>query len=295
MRSMVKPAPFEYHLPQTLQEALRKLKDLENARLIAGGQSLMPMLNLRLAYPDHLIDLHGVEGLAYIREEGDEVAIGAMTAQRTIEFSDLIKRRLPLLSEAILSVGHRQTRNRGTIGGSLCHLDPAAELPLVAAALDATILVTGSAQARRVAMAEFAVDFMTPAIAADEIVTEIRFTPWPHGHGWAFTEFARRKGDFAIVAAAALLDLAPDGRIARAALALGGVGPVPVRVSAAECALVGNIPDQDLFARAATHCAAIDPLNDPLAPSWYRRKLAPVLAQRVLATAHRRALGKQHD
>jgi len=295
MRSMVKPAPFEYHLPQTLQEALRKLKDLENARLIAGGQSLMPMLNLRLAYPDHLIDLHGVEGLAYIREEGDEVAIGAMTAQRTIEFSDLIKRRLPLLSEAILSVGHRQTRNRGTIGGSLCHLDPAAELPLVAAALDATILVTGSAQARRVAMAEFAVDFMTPAIAADEIVTEIRFTPWPHGHGWAFTEFARRKGDFAIVAAAALLDLAPDGRIARAALALGGVGPVPVRVSAAECALVGNIPDQDLFARAATHCAAIDPLNDPLAPSWYRRKLAPVLAQRVLATAHRRAQGKQHD
>lgn len=295
MRSMVKPSPFEYHLPQTLQEALRKLKGLENARLIAGGQSLMPMLNLRLAYPDHLIDLNGVEGLAYIREEGNEVAIGAMTAQRTIEFSDVIKRRLPLLSEAILSVGHRQTRNRGTLGGSLCHLDPAAELPLVAAVLDATILVTGSARTRMVAMADFAADFMTPAIEADEIVTEIRFTPWPHGHGWGFTEFARRKGDFAIVAAAALLDLAPDGRIARAALALGGVGPVPVRVSAAECVLVGNIPDQDLFARAATHCAAIDPLNDPLAPSWYRRKLAPIFAQRVLATAYRRAQGKQHD
>ena len=255
----------------------------------------MPMLNLRLAYPDHLIDLNGVEGLAYIREEGNEVAIGAMTAQRTIEFSELIKRRVPLLSEAILSVGHRQTRNRGTLGGSLCHLDPTAELPLVAAALDATIVVTGSAQARRVAMADFAVDFMTPAIEADEIVTEIRLTPWPHGHGWAFAEFARRKGDFAIVAAAAMLDLAPDGRISRAALALGGVGPVPVRVSAAEAMLVGNTPDQDLFARAAAHCAALDPLNDPLAPSWYRRKLAPVFAQRVLATAYRRAQGRQHD
>ena len=285
----MKPTPFEYHLPQTLQEAVCNLHDFENARLLAGGQSLMPMLNLRLAYPDHLIDLNGVAGLAYIREDGDAVAIGAMTAQRTIEFSDLIKRRLPLLAEAILSVGHRQTRNRGTLGGSLCHLDPAAELPLVAAALDATIVVTGSAGEREVTMADFAVDFMTPAIATDEIVTEIRFTPWRGGHGWAFAEFARRHGDFAIVAAAALIELAPDGRIARAALALGGVGAVPVRVSAAERALVGNAPDQDLFARAATHCTAIDPLNDPLAPAWYRRKLAPIFAQRVLATACLRA------
>ena len=291
----MKPTPFEYHLPQTLQEAVRNLHDFENARLLAGGQSLMPMLNLRLAYPDHLIDLNGVAGLAYIREDGDAVAIGAMTAQRTIEFSDVIKRRLPLLSEAILSVGHRQTRNRGTLGGSLCHLDPAAELPLVAAALDATIVVTGSAGERQVAMADFAVDFMTPAIAADEIVTAIRFTPWRSGHGWAFAEFARRHGDFAIVAAAALIELAPDGRIARAALALGGVGAVPVRMSAAERALVGNAPDPELLARAATHCAAIDPLNDPLAPAWYRRKLAPIFAQRVLATACRRAQGGAHD
>ena len=288
----MKPPPFEHHLPRTVQEAVQNLRDFENARILAGGQSLMPMLNLRVAYPDHLIDLNGVEGLAYVRDEGDEVAIGAMTAQRTIEFSDLVRRRLPLMAEAILSVGHRQTRNRGTIGGSLCNLDPSAELALVAAAHDATIVVPGSDRVRRIPMAEFAAGYMTPAIDADEIVTEIRIRPWPAGHGWGFTEIARRKGDFAIVAVAALVDLAPDGRIARAALALGGVGPVPVRVHAAEAMLAGKAPDDGLLARATEHCAAIDPLEDVHVPPWYRRRLAPLLAQRVLAAACDRARGK---
>ena len=285
----MKPPPFEYHSPKTLQQALRHLSEFENARLLAGGQSLMPMLNMRLATPEHLIDLAGVEGLAYIVEEGNEIAIGAMTGQRTIEFSDVIKRRLPLLSEAILSVGHRQTRNRGTIGGSLCHLDPAAELPLVAMALDATIRVTGPAGIRAISMAAFAVDFMTPAIEADEIVTEIRFRPWLEGHGASFIEFARRKGDFAVVAVAAMLDLASDGRIARASLAVGGVGPVPVRVSEAEAMLVGNAPDAALFTRAAVPCAAIEPLTDPHAPPWYRRRVAATLARRALQAACLRA------
>lgn len=285
----MKPAPFEHHLPRTLQEALRNLKDFENARVIAGGQSLMPMLNLRLAYPDHLVDLNGVEDLAYIREEGGEVLIGAMTAQRTIEFSEVIKRRVPLMSEAILSVGHRQTRNRGTIGGSLCHLDPSAELPLVAATLDATVVVSSVAGSRRIPMADFPAGFMTPAIEADEIVTEIRIEPWPEGHGSAFTEYTRRKGDFAIVAAAALIDLARDGRIARASLALGGVGAAPVRMTEAERVLVGATPDAGVLERAAALCADIDPPDDPLIPAWYRRKLAPVLARRVLETAIRRA------
>ncbi|MEO7157537.1 MAG: FAD binding domain-containing protein [Vicinamibacterales bacterium] len=238
----MKPPPFEYHHPRTLQQALQHLSDFENARLLAGGQSLMPMLNMRLAMPEHLIDLAGVGDLAYILEASSEIAIGAMTTQRTIEFSDLIRRRLPLLSEAILSVGHRQTRNRGTIGGSLCHLDPSAELPLVAMALDATIRVTAAGGTRSIPMAEFAVDFMTPAIEGNEIVTEIRFQPWPEGHGAAFLEFARRKGDFAVVAVAVMLQLAPDGRIARASLAVGGVGPVPVRVKEAEAILVGSAP-----------------------------------------------------
>src|SRR5579862_1293315 len=276
----MKPPPFQHHLPRTLREAVGNLQEFDNARVLAGGQSLMPMLNLRIAYPDHLIDLNGIEGLAYIREAGDELVIGAMTAQRTIEFSPLIRRQLPLMADAILEVGHRQTRNRGTIGGSLCHLDPAAELPLVAVAFDAVVVVTGADGDRDVAMADFAAGYMSPAIGKDEIVSAIRFKPWREGHGWAFAEYARRKGDFAMVSVAAMLDLVPGGRIARAALALGGVGPVPLRVVAAENALVGNTPGPDLFARAAAHCADIEPLEDAFVPPWYRRKLGPVLAQR---------------
>ena len=290
----VKPPPFEYHNPQTLEQALRQLAELDNARLLAGGQSLMPMLNLRLAAPQHLIDLGGVEGLSHITEEGAAIAIGAMTAQRTIEFSPLVRRRLPLLSEAILSVGHRQTRNRGTIGGSLCHLDPAAELPLVAMAFEATVELSSAAGTRTLPMADFAVDFMTPALAAGEILTAIRFRPWPEGHGAAFIEFARRKGDFAIVAVAAMLDLGADGRISRAALAVGGVGPLPVRVQDAEAILVGGVPDAALFARAAVPCAAIEPLTDPHAPPWYRRRVAAALARRALQAAFERAGGKAH-
>lgn len=287
----MKPPPFQHHLPQTLREAVDCLRQYENARLLAGGQSLLPMLNLRIVYPDHLIDLGGIDGLAYIREEDGEVVIGAMTAQRTIEFSDLVRRRLPLMAEAILEVGHRQTRNRGTIGGSLCHLDPAAELPLVAVAFDATVIVAGKEGERAAEITDFAAGYMSPAIGPDEIVSAIRFKPWREGHGWAFTEYARRKGDFAMVSVAAMLDLAPDGRIARAVLALGGVGPIPLRVSAAESELVGKLPTLDHFARAARYCSAIEPLEDAFVPPWYRRKVAPVLAQRVLAIASQRAQG----
>jgi carbon-monoxide dehydrogenase medium subunit len=285
----MKPPVFEHHVPRTLNEALQHLKDLTNARVIAGGQSLMPMLNFRVATPDHLVDLNTVEGMAFIREESDDVLIGAMTAQRTIEFSDIVKRRLPLMAEAILSVGHRQTRNRGTIGGSLCHLDPSAELPLVALAFDASISVASLGKVRSVGMVEFAADMMSPAIEADEAVTEIRFKPWPKGHGWAFTEYARRKGDFAIVSVAAMVTLDGHGRISRALLALGGVNAVPLRIKAAEEVLLGERPDEGLFVRATAHCTDIDALDDPFAPAWYRKKVATRLSQQVLAAACRRA------
>jgi aerobic carbon-monoxide dehydrogenase medium subunit len=285
----MKPPVFEHHLPLTLQEALQNLQEFENARLIAGGQSLMPMLNLRLTYPDHLIDLNGVEGIAYIREQDDEILIGAMTAQRQIEFSDIVRRRLPLMSEAILFVGHRQTRNRGTIGGSLCHLDPSAELPLVAVTLDASLHVASIDRERVIAAPEFAAGLMTTALEPGEILTEIRFKPWPPSHGWAFTEYSRRKGDFAIVAAAALVVLHPDGRIKRAALAIGGLGPVPTRLVAAESILEGDLPNADLFARATACCAEIEPLDDPFAPGWYRKMITPKLAQQVLTIACDRA------
>ena len=288
----MKPPPFEHHLPRSLQQAAASLRSLENARVIAGGQSLMPMLNLRLTYPDHLIDLGGIADLAYIRESADVVRIGAMTTQREIEFSDVVRRTLPLMAEAVLCVGHRQTRNRGTIGGSLCNLDPAAELPLVSLAFDATVEVTNADGKRELPMAEFAAGYMTPGIEADEIVSEIRFRPWAPGHGYAFDEYARRKGDFAIVSVAAMIQLGGDGRIARVSLAMGGVGPVPMRLPDAEATLKGERPEASLFARAAQRCEAIEPLEDAFVPSWYRRRLAPVLAERVLLTAAQRAASR---
>src|SRR5579859_7451009 len=173
----MKPPPFKYHDPGTLAEALELLGSKENAKLLAGGQSLMAMLNMRLAQPDHIIDLNGVAELAFIRADERLVHIGAMTRQRELEFSAAIRELCPLMHEALTNIGHRQTRNRGTIGGSLCHLDPAAELPAVATAYDAVIEVCGKAGARNIPMAEFPAFFMTPAIEPDEIVTALRFAP----------------------------------------------------------------------------------------------------------------------
>lgn len=285
----MKPPIFEHHLPQTLPEALRQIKELENAKVLAGGQSLMPMLNLRLAYPEHLIDLNAVAELSYIREEEGHILIGAMTPQRVIEFSDLIKDKLPLISEAILFVGHRQTRNRGTIGGSLCHMDPAAELPLVAMVFNATMQMANADRTRSVRADEFALGLMTTAVQPDEIFTEVRFAPWPKGHGWAFTEYSRRKGDFAIVAAAALVSLNSGGCIERVSLALGGLSPVPLQIKSAETLLLGERASPDLFVRATAGLSEIEPLDDPFAPGWYRQTLAPKLAQQALTVACRRA------
>ena len=166
----MKPPPFQYHDPKTLTEAVGLLGTLENAKLLAGGQSLMPMLNMRFVLPDHVIDLNRVEGLSYIKEVKGALEIGAMTRQRDIEFSDLVKAKVPLLNHAITQIGHRQTRNRGTIGGSLCHLDPAAELVSVAAAHDATVMVAGPNGQREIAFKDFPAGYLTPAIELNEIV-----------------------------------------------------------------------------------------------------------------------------
>jgi carbon-monoxide dehydrogenase medium subunit len=221
----MKPPPFSYHDPRTVADAVGLLGKLENAKLLAGGQSLMPMLNMRYVLPDHVIDLNRIEGLSYIRETGGAIEIGAMTRQRELEFSDLIHARLPLMQEAIFQIGHRQTRNRGTIGGSLAHLDPAAELVTLGAGFDATVVVTGPNGPREIAFADFPVAYMTPAIEPNEILTAVRFTPWPAGHGFAFVEFSRRHGDFAITSAAVLLT-ADDRRRRRdaGARARGGDG-----------------------------------------------------------------------
>src|SRR5258708_5985249 len=228
------PPPFSYHDPRTMGDAVELLGRLDNAKLLAGGQSLMPMLNMRFVLPDHVIDLNRVEGLSFIAEAEGALEIGAMTRQRDLEFSDVVRRRCPLMAEAIALVGHRQTRNRGTLGGSLCHLDPAAELVAVAAALDATVVAAGPQGQREIAFATFPVAFMTPAIEPNELLTAVRFPVWPKGHGYAFVEFARRHGDFAIVSAAALLVEDGAGKIQRAAVAIGGMGMVPIRAAGLE-------------------------------------------------------------
>ena len=222
--------------------------------MLAGGQSLMPMLNMRYVLPDHVIDLNRVDGLSYIREqngalENGAIEIGAMTRQRDIEFSDAVRARCPLMHEAIGQVGHRQTRNRGTLGGSLCHLDPAAELVAVAAALDAKLTVTGKNGARSIDFSAFPVGYMTPALEPDELLTAATFPCWSARHGHGFVEFSRRHGDFAILSAAALIEEDDNGKVTRAAVTIGGLGPAPVRARDVERALVGDKIDEQAPAR----------------------------------------------
>jgi carbon-monoxide dehydrogenase medium subunit len=280
----MKPPPFQYYDPTTLAEAISLLGRLDNAKLLAGGQSLMPMLNMRIVLPDHVIDLNRVEGLSYIKEMGGALEIGAMTRQRDIEFSSLVKQKCPLLHQAVMHIGHRQTRNRGTIGGSLCHLDPSAELVSVAAAHDATVVVAGPNGQREIEFKDFPAGYLTPAIALNEIVTAVRFPLWPDAHRADFVEFSRRHGDFAIVSAAALLAL-DGGKISRASLTIGGVAVAPVRAGEVEKAIVGQAPSSELFRKACEWCRSIDALADIHASADYRAHLAAVLSRRALERA----------
>jgi aerobic carbon-monoxide dehydrogenase medium subunit len=283
----MKPPPFSYHDPRTVGEALGLLGSLDNAKLLAGGQSLMPMLNMRYVLPDHIIDLNRVEGLSHIRDQNGALEIGAMTRQREIEFSDLVRERCPLMHEAIRQVGHRQTRNRGTVGGSLCHLDPAAELVSLAAALDAKVTVAGKSGSRSIDFSAFPVAYMTPAIEPDELLTGVTLPSWPAGHGYAFVEFSRRHGDFAIVSAAALIE-EKNGKVTRASVTLGGMGPAPVRASEVERALIGETIEEKRLREICESLRKLDAIEDIHAPSSYRQQLATVLPRRALLKAHER-------
>ena len=284
----MKPPSFSYHDPRTTADVIALLGRLENAKLLAGGQSLMPMLNMRYVLPDHLIDLNRVDGLRYIRETDDGIEIGAMTLQRDIEFSDVVRKRCPLMHEAITQVGHRQTRNRGTLGGSLCHLDPAAELVAVAAALDAEISIAGTNGARNIDFAAFPVAYMTPALEPEELLTGVRFPCWRRGHGFAFVEFSRRHGDFAIVSAAALIEEDKDGKLTRVSLTLGGMGPAPVRAYEVERALMGEKPGEERLREICESLRSLEAVDDIHAPASYRQQLATVLSRRALLKAHER-------
>jgi carbon-monoxide dehydrogenase medium subunit len=285
----MKPPPFTYHDPATLDEAYGLLATLENARVLSGGQSLIPMLNFRYVQPDHIIDVAAITAISGIDYKNGTLKIGAMTRQREIEFSEIVAKHCPLMTEAILQVGHRQTRNRGTIGGSLAHLDPAAELPLVACAMDATIHIGGKRGLRDVAFPDYALGFMTTAIEPDEMVTGVSLKTWTPGHGSAFVEFARREGDFAIVAVATLLEVDAAKTITRASLAIGGALATAQRNAEAEAILVGAKATEETFRAAGEACTRIDAMEDVHAPASYRKSLAGVLARRALKAAAEKA------
>lgn len=290
----MKPAPFIYHDPRTVADATALLASLENARVLAGGQSLMPMMNFRYAMPDHLVDLNRVPELAYIRSEGANLRIGAMTRQRDLEFSAEIGERCPVIHEALSHVGHRQTRNRGTIGGSLCHLDPSAELVNVTALLDGTLHAASARGERDIAMVEFALGYMTTALEPDELLAGVTLRLPQAEAGYAFAELARRHGDFAIVACSALVTVTPDGAIARASLAISGVAPAPVRPAQIERALAGEKPGPTAFRAAAAEASKLDAMSDAYITAEYRQHLARILTYRALERAASRAQEHAH-
>ena len=281
----MKAPPFRYHRPSTVAEAVELLATLDNARVIAGGQSLMPMMNFRLVTPDHLIDLGGIEELVGVTEGQDTLSIGAMTTQRTLERLEIVARQCPLITAALRHVGHQQTRNRGTIGGSLCHLDPGAELPVAAAALNAVLIAVGRSGERRIPFVEFSIGLLSNALSPGELLARIELPKGSPRTGVAFVEFNRRPADFAVVSVAASLALDAAGRIAQAVVAIGGSFEAPVRLRAFETASVARRPEPALFDVASREAEAIECVGDDVYPAEYRRELVGVLVRRALDSA----------
>jgi len=289
----MKPAPFMYAAPSTLAEAIALLVTHgDKAKLLAGGQSLVPMMNFRLARPEYVIDLNRVAGLDAITEQDDTLVVGTMTRQRSLECSNLVRQRYPLLLEAVQYIGHTAIRNRGTVGGSIAHADPAAELPAVLLAYGGSVKVQGPQGTREIPAAELFLTYFTTTLAADEILTEVRFPRWPEGSGWCFLEESRRHGDFAMVGVAALIALDAERRCTHTAVALTGVGGMPHTVTEATRMLVGHVPDEARIAEVARIAAAgVAPESDIHASAAFRRHLSGVLTRRALHQAVERARG----
>lgn len=290
----MKPAPFDYFAPRSLEEASGLLAQHGyDAKILAGGQSLVPTMNFRLSQPAVLIDINKIPELSYIHAEADgSLRIGAMTRQSMVERSAAVARHAPLLHEAMPLIAHRQIRNRGTIGGSLAHADPAAELPVVATTLNARFRIRmPGGQERWVDAREFYIALFTTDLQPEEILTEVHIPPTPPRTGWAVQEVARRHGDYAIVGAAATVTLDEQGACRDATLVYLSVGEGPVLAEQA-CALLRGQPLSDELLSAAAHTAAtadIEPTADIHASVAYRRFLAETLGRRVLATALQRA------
>jgi carbon-monoxide dehydrogenase medium subunit len=281
----VKPAPFDYHCPAELAEAIALLQHHgDDAKVLAGGQSLIPLLSLRLSRFDHLIDLRAIEDLRGVSPDDGSIRVGAMTTQATVARNDDAA-SVPLLAKATSQIGHYQIRNRGTLGGSLAHADPAAEYPAVALALDASLEVAGPAGSRRIPASDFVISTWVTAMEPDEVLVAARFPVWAGSCGWAVAEVARRAGDFAMCGAVCGIQL--DGqRVSRTALALFGVDSVPSRARTIETAITGSaIDDLDLAEIGAELAATLDPPDDLHASGEQRRRMAKALVPQVLAAA----------
>jgi carbon-monoxide dehydrogenase medium subunit len=286
----MKPASFDYVRPGSLGEALQALSThRDNGKILAGGQSLVPMMNMRVVRPGVLIDINRVPGLDGIRVDGGELVIGALARHSRLLESELVAKHCPLMVEAYHHVAHKPIRNRGTIGGNISHADPASEMPAVLVAADGTIVAKRTTGERRITAASFFTGPMQTALAADEMVVEIRIPAAPAGQGWAFEEEANRKGDFAMAAIAATV-LVKGGKCERAAIAVAGMGDHAARLPAAEAVLKGKALDAATIAAAAAHARdSVDPSGSYHADPQYKRDLVAALVERALSRAAARA------
>jgi carbon-monoxide dehydrogenase medium subunit len=285
------PAAFEYHAPSTLREALAILRRYPgDAKVLAGGHSLLPVMKLRLSQPSHVVDLAGIDGLSYIREQDGGLAIGPMTTYYELETSPVVRQWAPILGETAAQVADLQVRNKGTIGGSLAHADPAADLTAVVLALDARIRTSGSGRGRRVPADRFFVDIFATALEDSELITEVIIPASPPNTGGSYQKFANKASHFAIVGVAALVSLDPQGRCRRVRIAVTGAGLRPVRARASERYLTGREPTAESLAGAAQRAAnGIECLEDLHGSAEYREHLTRVMAGRALTRAVSRA------
>ena len=282
----MKPAPFDYVRPASVAEAASALRDAHGeAKILAGGQSLIPLLNFRLASPAVLVDLNGVGDLAYIRSSDSVLAVGAMTRVRAVERDEDVRRRIPILAEALSWVGHVQIRNRGTVGGSIAHADPAAELPAVALALDGEVAVAGPSGERTLTVDELLLGFLTTSLDEDELITEVRFrVPGPSA-AWGFREFAPRHGDFAFAGAAVVVTPDDQGRIADSRVVVFGGPDRALRATEAEGALIGSELIEETARQVAATAAAETLVDDPRPDAAYRRRVTEAMVARALGDA----------
>lgn len=288
----MKPAPFEYHVPDSLDQALELLHEhADAAKILAGGQSLVPAMNFRVVQPAMLIDLNRVEELGFVREDDSSVHIGAMTRERTLEFDARIAKKIPLLNEAAPNIAHPQIRNRGTIGGSLVNADPAAELPVLMLALEARLKARSVSGERWIEAKDFFVGMFTTALELDEILVEIEVPFMPARTGWSFMEVAPRAGDYALMGVAACVTLDENGTCQRAKLVYLNAGDGPVDAIDAGGSLVGQRLNDELFASAAITASEkeINPFGNVHTSIDFQRHLAKVLTQKALKKAFERA------